>query len=219
MCGLSSLLSDRRGNVAIISALMLPLILAFVGGGIDFFRWNNERVGLKQLADTLSTRGAREFLLANATESQVKAVVNNVLESGFAESYGFHNITPNVSVDMNEAEVTVRLVTRPAEGLFLTNFMPFMANHDITSTAVAMGGMNVCVVALEDDDDNAVAATTNSQLLAEECSIMSNSSSISWGMSLPVFREPPSYLMKRSRLGQNFDHGGEALSVLFLFLV
>ncbi len=172
-----SLVSDKRGNVAIVSALMLPLMLAFVGGGVDFFRWNTERVNLKELADTLATRGAREFLLANASAAQAEAVIDNVIESGFAESYGFAALVHEVSVDAEEAEVTVRLRTAPTNGLILTNFMPFMADHDITSTAVAMGGMNVCVVALEDADHGAVAAETNSKLLAEECSIMSNSSS------------------------------------------
>ncbi|WP_395076222.1 TadE/TadG family type IV pilus assembly protein [Hyphococcus sp.] len=172
---LKSLFKEVGGNVAIISALTLPLVLGFVGGGVDFYRWNNERVALKELADTLATRGAREFLLANATETQIRAVVDNVLESGFAESYGFSALAHDVAVDMDDAEVTVNLVTHPAEGLFLTNFMPFMADHNITSTAVALGGMNVCVVALEDHDAGAVSAAVNSSLLAEECSIMSNS--------------------------------------------
>ena len=175
------------GNVAIISALFLPLMLAFVGGGVDFFRWNNERAALKELADTLATRGAREFLLANASESQIEAVVYNVIDSGYAANLGFSSLTPDVSVDVVNAEVTVRLMTPPVDGLFLTNFMPFMADHDITSTAVAMGGMNVCVVALETSEGSAVSATTNSDLSAEECSIMSNSSStqgvVSTGLS------------------------------------
>ncbi len=178
MSDVSFFVSNRRGNVAIISALMLPLMLCFVGGGVDFFRWNTERVNLKELADTLATRGAREFLLANASAEQVHAVIDNVLESGFAESYGFQSVQSSVSVDPAESTVTVRLVTPPGGGLILTNYMPFMADHDITSTAVAMGGMNVCVVALDANAQGAVSATTNSKLLAEDCSIMSNSTSI-----------------------------------------
>ncbi len=175
--GLFSAITDKRGNVAIVSALFLPLLLAFAGGGVDFFRWNGERTNLKQLADTLATRGAREFLLANASTSQIEAVINSVLESGYAQEYGFESVTKNISIDENEGAVTVRLTAQPSNGLILTNYMPFKAQHEITSTAVAMGGMNVCVVALEATGDGAVSAMTNSQLLAEECSIMSNSSS------------------------------------------
>lgn len=174
---MKSLFRHKGGNVAIVSALMLPLMLAFVGGGIDFFSWNNERVNLKELSDTLATRGAREFLLANATADQVEAVIDNVLETDFVESYGFESVAHHVSVNIAEAQVTVRLVAPPKKGLILTNYMPFMADHDITSVAVAMGGMNVCVVALDETADGAVSATTNSKLLAEECSIMSNSTS------------------------------------------
>lgn len=166
---------DIKGNVAMLTALMTPLVLGFAGGGVDFFRWNNERANLKQLADTLATRGAREFLLANATSSQIEAVINSVLESGYAQNYGFSSVVSEVSTDLLEGAVTVKLTMPPSKGLILTNYVPFKLDHDITSTAVAMGGMNVCVVALEDLDRGAVSATTNSKLLADECSIMSNS--------------------------------------------
>ncbi len=169
------LAKNTNGNVAMLTALFVPLVLAFAGGGVDFFRWNNERENLKQLADTLATRGAREFLLANATSSQIEAVINSVLDGGYSENYGFASVTKNVSIDMAEGAVSVRLTAPPTEGLILTNYMPFKLGHDITSTAVAMGGMNVCVVALEDVDGAAVSATTNSKLLADKCSIMSNS--------------------------------------------
>ncbi len=166
---------NKSGNVAMLTALMTPLVLAFAGGGVDFFRWNNERANLKQLADTLATRGAREFLLANATSSQIEAVIDSVLESGYAQNYGFSSVVSEVSTDLAEGAVTVKLTMPPSQGLILTNYVPFKLDHEITSTAVALGGMNVCVVALEDLDRGAISVTTNSKLLADECSIMSNS--------------------------------------------
>lgn len=172
-----SLFRDRSGNIAILSALVLPVILGFVGGAIDFYRWHSERGNLKELADTLATRGAREFLLANASGSQVEAVVQNIIDSGFSKEYGFDRVQSRVVVDPEKGEVSVRLVVPPSDGLILTNFMPFMADLDITSVAVALGGMNVCVVALEEADPGAVAIQVNSKLIADECSLMSNSTS------------------------------------------
>ncbi|WP_428409601.1 TadE/TadG family type IV pilus assembly protein [Hyphococcus sp.] len=174
---MTGLLKNRNGNVAILTAMLMPVVLMFSGGAVDFFNWNNQRVKLKELADTLATRGAREFLLANATEFQVKAVINNVIDSGYAAAYGFPSLATEINVNTLEGEVSVHLSSPPADALLLNKFQPFKQSLDITSTAVAHGGMNVCVVALERTGDGAVSATTNSKLLADECSIMSNSKS------------------------------------------
>ncbi len=110
---------NRNGNVAILTAMLMPVVLMFSGGAVDFFSWNNQRVKLKELADTLATRGAREFLLANATEFQIKAVINNVIDSGYAAAYGFADLSTAISVDSIEGEVSVHLTTPPTDALFL----------------------------------------------------------------------------------------------------
>ncbi|WP_375208019.1 TadE/TadG family type IV pilus assembly protein [Hyphococcus sp.] len=166
---------NRNGNVAILTAMLMPVVLMFSGGAVDFFSWNNQRVKLKELADTLATRGAREFLLANATEFQIKAVINNVIDSGYAAAYGFADLSTAISVDSIEGEVSVHLTTPPTDALFLNKFDPFKKPLEITSTAIAHGGMNVCVVALHPDADGAVSTDHFAVLDASPCSIFSNS--------------------------------------------
>ncbi len=166
---------NKSGNVAILTAMLMPAVLMFSGGAVDFFNWNNQRMKLKELADTLATRGAREFLLANASEYQVKAVINNVIDSGYAAAQGFATLTTEISVNTLEGEVSVHLSAPPADALFLNKFQPFKQPLEITSTAVAHGGMNVCVVALHPTAEGAVATDDKAVLDASPCSIFSNS--------------------------------------------
>lgn len=171
------LLKDRRGNIAVMTALLAPLMLAFAGGGVDFYRWSNQRAELKELADMLATRGAREFLLANATASQIRSVLKSAVDHGAADNFDLGAFVMDVGVDMTNAAVSVTLVQPPKPGLLLTKVSPYKEDISIRSTAVARGGMNVCVVALEESASGAVSAQLNAKLTARECAIMSNSTS------------------------------------------
>ena len=175
-----ALIFDRKGNIAVMAALFIPILLAASGGAIDFLRWNNERTQFKELADTLATRGAREFLLANSTESQIRAAVQSAFDSGLPRHYGFdQNINLTTLVDMKNTSVRVELSKTPNKALILTKFEPYKSGLSLHSLAVARGGTNVCVIALEASGPDAIYADTNADLDAPDCSIMSNSTSTS----------------------------------------
>lgn len=171
----SGFLGDRRGNIAMMTALLAPLLLTATGAAIDFSRWTIQRTNLKEVADLLATRGAREFLLANASESNITAVINAAIANNVGDSYDLGAFVHQVNVDVNETTVSVTLTQPSKPGLILTKFYPYSENVTMTSTAVARGGSNVCVVALDDDDKGAITAIDNSQLNAPECAIYSNS--------------------------------------------
>ena len=171
-----------------MAAIILPVLMAASGAAIDFARWNNERSQFKELADTLATRGAREFLLANTTESQIKAVINSTLESGLPAHFGISGtITPTIVVDEINGSVSVSLAKAPAKALILTKFEPYKSGMNLTSVAHARGGMNVCVVALDENKDGAVSVGLSATLSAPDCSIMSNSTTangvVAWGQA------------------------------------
>ncbi len=168
-------LADRRGNIALLTAFVMPALLLAAGAGIDFSRWSLQRASLKEVSDLLATRGAREFLLANATEANIKAVIDAAVANNIGDGYGLGSFSHVVDVDMVDASVTVRLVQTPKTGLILTKFFPYNADIDMQSTAVARGGTNVCVVALNEHDKGAITAFDDSDLNAPECAMYSNS--------------------------------------------
>ena len=174
--------SDDRGNLALLSALLLPMVLFIVGGAIDYSRWSGQRERLKQVSDTLATRGAREFLLANATEGTIKEIIAAAISNDIMANAGLKDFKYETVVDMKEMSVSVSLVQTPTPGLILTNFVPYSDPITITSTAVAKGGANVCVVALEDAEDAAISTNMRATISAPSCSIISNSKSM-YGMT------------------------------------
>lgn len=160
-----------------LTALMAPALMLFVGIALDFARWSNQRTSLKQLSDMLATRGAREFLLAQPTAEQIKAVIAAAVDDDIAEFYKLHAFSYDTTVSTSDTTVTVEMTLEPIKGLFLTKFKPYSRPIKVQSTAVARGGMNVCVVSLASSADRAVSADLNARLSAEECSIMANSNS------------------------------------------
>ncbi len=171
------LLKNTRGNVAVMTALILPLLLGFASAGVDFQRLNHNRNSLQELADTLALRGAREFLLANASASQIESVLKAAMGNGLADQFDLDQVSFNVVVNMEETSVAVSL-KHPAPNMLLFSHLPSLNSPiGVDSTAAAYGGMKVCVVAIEDSADGAIEAKWSAQLSADECTIISNSSS------------------------------------------
>lgn len=165
----------RDGNIAIMSALVLPVIMLVAGAAVDFQRWGSQRARLQEFSDTLALRGAREFMLANAQASQVRAIVESTAESSLPEDLGVAPFTLDVAVDSQHASVTVSLVQTTEDGLILSHFAPYNDDLTVESTAVARGGIKVCVIALQENGKGAVSAIDEAVLDATPCSILSNS--------------------------------------------
>ncbi len=168
-------LRDSRGNIALMTAVLGPILLFLVGAGLDFSRWNAQRAGLKEVADLLATRGAREFLLANAGEANIKSIVDSAIKNDVAAPYNLSPFVHETRVNIGQAEVTVTLTQSAMTGLILTKIFPYNQPIEVTSTAVAKGGSNICVIALETAQNDAVRAETSATLTAPECAIVSNS--------------------------------------------
>lgn len=167
--------NDDRGNVALFFALLAPVLIGAAGGAVDFQNLRLQRAALQEAADALATRGAREFLLENATELQVEALVRATAGAQYEESLGAFTLSADAA--SADKSVTAGLTQAPRRGLFLHNLAAFQAPIAVTATAVARGTSNVCVVALEEQGAGAVRAEASAKLMAAKCSILSNSSS------------------------------------------
>jgi Flp pilus assembly protein TadG len=163
------------GNVALTFALVAPVLLAAAGGAVDFQALRLQRTALQEAADALATRGAREFLLDNATETQIEALVRATADAQYADALGAFTLAADAEAD--DKSVTATLTQQPRRGIFLHHLGAFQAPIAASATAVARGSTNVCVIALEDKDAGAVKAESNAKLIATRCSILSNSTS------------------------------------------
>ncbi len=168
--------ASERGNVAVMTAVLLPVVLLAVGAGVDLQRWGLQRARLQEFADMLALRGAREFLLANANPSQIESVVQSIVASSLPDDLKMSPFALDVAVNAQEASVTVSLTQPTPKGFILAHISP-LSEVDVASTAVARGGMNVCVVALQENGAGAVQTGDEADLEASSCSVLSNSTS------------------------------------------
>lgn len=174
---LSKLLGNRGGNVALLFALLLPLLCIAGGAGFDGYRRLERQARLQSLADALALRGAREFLLASANAAQIKSLLEAVIETDFPAQNGVGDFTMDVDVDEDLFEVRVSLEQAAGPALVGKAVPALSKPLSADATAIARGGANVCLIALEDRAPGALQATIGATLEAPDCSLLSNSGS------------------------------------------
>src|SRR3977135_3152595 len=80
---------DERGNYLILTALMAPALIGFVGLGADYGLWMQTHRAMQNAADSAATSAALAYATGNTnTATQGKAV---------GSSYGFVDGTSGVS--------------------------------------------------------------------------------------------------------------------------
>lgn len=168
---------DERGNVALLAALALPVALLFAGAAVDFQRYNAARATLQEFADTLAIKGAKELAMSGVTVDYIKRVVEAAANGGLADDLNIGDFGMSVTVDLKGAAVTVDLTQPSMKGVLLPQFKPYSDEFAASATAVARGGSNVCIIALDDAAPAAIDANFSSKISAPSCALLSNSSS------------------------------------------
>jgi hypothetical protein len=176
-CGTRRLRLDERGNVALLAALALPVALLFAGAAVDFQRYNASRATLQEFADTLAIKGAKELSLSGVTTDYIRRVVEAAAGGGLADDFNIGEFAMTVSVDLKGASVTVDLTQPSMKGVLLPQFKPYSDDFAASATAVARGGSNVCIIALDDAASATIDASFSSKVSAPDCALLSNSSS------------------------------------------
>jgi len=172
-------LKNDNGNIAIFFALLLPLLLGFVGAGVDYARYNFALSELQGIADSAALAGAREYVIKSKGAQIPLAVAQQIADAGIAAS----NISAMATVTGSDKETTI---TVAIGGSFEPSFMVGMFKNPLTvaidATAQAVGGANICVIALEQATEKSLSLDDNAVLNGAECAIYSNSKSAK-GMS------------------------------------
>jgi Flp pilus assembly protein TadG len=162
------------GNVALMFALLSPVLIGAVGLGVDFQQRLAQRASLQDAADTLALRGARELLLESSNPQSIESLILALADKQFAAKLGEFDVTP--SVDGGAMTAAVALSQPSRRNFFLAKLAPTEDPIVVSATAQAKGVTNVCVIALDEQSRGAVKASASATLDAPKCSILSNSS-------------------------------------------
>jgi Flp pilus assembly protein TadG len=177
---LFALISDRRGAVAAATALLVPVLLGFVGLGTEVGIWMYARQSLQSAAD-----GAALSAAVNVAAGSTSKTVDEATAA--LAKYGYVGGTGGVTVAVNQPPTTGNfstnnkavevIVGQPQPRLFTAMFL----GSDVVARAraVAMAGVagNACVLALDSIVPGAVTVVGNPTVNLTGCSVAVNSSS------------------------------------------
>jgi Flp pilus assembly protein TadG len=175
----AAVLGDRRGSVAIVTALIVPTLIGFVGLGTEIGLWMYARQEMQGAADSAALGGATANMLGDKTktvsEGKTAAARYGLVDgaSGVVVKVNQPPTTGNFTANASAVEV---IIAQPQPRLFSALFL----SSDVTvrARAVAIAGKtgNACVLALDPAAKGALTASGSATVTLNGCSIAVNSS-------------------------------------------
>jgi Flp pilus assembly protein TadG len=171
-------LHHRRGAVAVMIAVMMPVVLGMAGLGVDLGLWQRETVRLQLAADAAAMGAARLLPAQTASASTLQAAA---LAEANAVTGGAHigtlNQQPTVTRAANWSTVSVILSSKADS--YLSQVLGIAAptlSAGATAGAIAKPA-TACVLALSSTAAQAIAVNNMGSITATGCGIFSDSSS------------------------------------------
>lgn len=169
---------EKRGAVAIVMALMIPILVAGLAFGTEVGSWELQRRKLQNAADMAAYAAATQVRSGVSNSSQLKTFARTVAEKGGYEAgdAGIALSTPPAggAYAGNAAAVQVSLdhsIPRSFTGLFGSGPIEFT----VSATALVENGRPACVLALSRTAPRALDFSGSTNVKLEGCDITSNS--------------------------------------------
>jgi Flp pilus assembly protein TadG len=165
---------DRRGNVAVVFALSMPMVVGGVAFGVETGYWYYQQLRLQQAADVAAQAGAIEQRVGKSHDIVVASATAAAEQNGFTPGSITVNTPPTSGPNMNSNSVEV-LLSRNEQRFFSQLFStdPVVSNARAVSTYT--NAANACVLALDPIADGAAHFSGNSTTTLSGCSVMANS--------------------------------------------
>jgi len=177
-----SWIGDRRGNIAILTALLMPVVIGGFGLGAEIGYWFYSTRAMQNAADAAAVAAATNGSSTYATEAQAVTSL-----------YGFQNGVRNVTVTASDVAAcpsggnncySVAITSLAPQ--FLSQMVGFKGTTTVsgvhytqltaTATATIQANGDACVLALDPSDPSSVT-TTGGNISLLNCDLQVNSNS------------------------------------------
>ena len=187
MCALRR--KEQSGNVSVLFACMLPVLVGACGLGADVGYWYYQQRTLQTAADAAAYDGVIALKGSGNSTGITSAATTGATSNGWSNTNGTIavNWPPTSGPYQNSDSVQVVLtenLPRFFSALFSSSQVP------VSVTAVAtMAGSNACILALDKTANQAITVSGSANLQAPHCDVVSDSNSsqsvdVSGGASL-----------------------------------
>ena len=179
---LKSFLHNKKGNIALTSAILALPLIAAGGAAVDYTLEVNARNDLQHAADAAALASVKELALTSTQDESITSIAKNYVLASLAETTG-HNPDPNdvlvtTEISPSRKDVTVNIAFT-WEPLLLHYVDETALPIRVAATGSLAGDQSVCVIALDTLSSSSLAMTGTSSLQANDCAIYSNSSNSS----------------------------------------
>lgn len=166
----------NRGNVAILTALCMPMIVGGAGLGVEVGYDHYEQVKLQQAADAAAFAGGVELRRGSSLDTVTATATAAAQQNGSISSTDTVTILSPAPAGPSTVKATLtRNETRIFSGFF-TN-APLIIN--VNATAQISSAANACILALDPTASSAANFAGNSTTTLTNCVVMANSISAS----------------------------------------
>ena len=166
VCQAGNFVFNEAAGTAVIFSLMLPVLVAAGGGGVDYGLASMTQLKMKSVADSAALASARELQLAQMDASKVTVIANNVINSMIQD------VTSKVDVDFSArtVQVTIQKTYAPVFSNWLTTSL------EASATAKTSGAMPLCMLGLSHSAPDTINLDQKALMTASGCLVQSNSS-------------------------------------------
>lgn len=164
--------------MAILFALMAPVIIGFVGVGVDVGSWYQERRSMQSAADTAAVAAALERSQGGATQSIDAAAQQEATRNGFnaATDTIQVNVAPHSGAYKGDSNYVEVVITHPLNLYFSKMFLNNAVTATTRAVATTQGKNEACVLALNSTAQNAIYMNgATSDVSMEGCGVVANS--------------------------------------------
>jgi Flp pilus assembly protein TadG len=164
------------GNVAVLFALVLPLVIGSAGLGIETTYWYYKRLQLQAAADTAAHAGAMERRTGSDAAMVTTIATQTAAENGYDPAAGSIRVhaPPTSGPSAGGKAVEVRL-TFNGERFFTKLFADGQVLIATRAVAAFNNASTACVLALHPTQSSAAQFQGSAQVTLNGCSVMANS--------------------------------------------
>ena len=171
---LRALAEDQRGAVAVIAAIVFPVVVGAMGLGAESGYWYLKQRKLQHAADVAVYAAAVRYRAGDAQSSMESASLRTARGTGYQSAIGTISVNPLSGSTAAAGKVAVELTETHAR-LFSSIFSGEPIVLAARAVAELTGGSKACVLALSASASGAVTVTGSTDVQLSDCSVVSNS--------------------------------------------
>ncbi|MFC1673153.1 pilus assembly protein TadG-related protein [Pseudomonadota bacterium] len=169
---------NECGAIAVMFALMLPVIIGFIGLGLEVGMWFKERRAIQTASDAAAISAAIENSLGATSAEVTAAALQEATRNGFdaASDTLTVNIGPATGPNAGDTAYVEVLIDRQLTTLLSQIFLPSAPVASTRAVASTSGDQEACVLALSTTAMNSVYLNgSGTNVVMDGCAVVANS--------------------------------------------